>query len=112
MLTVGINTLCNCLKNLFDLTKEKYSDKFERYISLQIAEKCVDMDFQHTEDKKVLEQLEKAKTGMDWYSGGISGILNCFSSIVTMFYHCTRRGCHPCGWYAVADCCICGFCFA
>ena len=85
VLTVGINTLCNCLKNLFDLTKEKYSDKFERYISLQIAEKCVDMDFQHTEDKKVLEQLEKAKTGMDWYSGGISGILNCFSSIVTMF---------------------------
>lgn len=82
-LTVGINTLCNCLKNIFDVTKEKYADTFERYISMQIAEKCVDMDFQHTEDKKVLEQLEKAKTGMDWYSGGIAGILNAFGSIAT-----------------------------
>lgn len=85
VLTVGINTLCNCLKNIFDITKEKYGDTFERYISMQIAEKCVDMDFQHTEDKKVLEQLEKAKTGMDWYSGGIFGILNAFSGIVTSF---------------------------
>lgn len=85
VLTVGINTLCNCLKNIFDITKEKYGDTFERYISMQIAEKCIDMDFQHTEDKKVLEQLEKAKTGMDWYSGGIAGILNAFSSIVTSF---------------------------
>lgn len=84
-LTVGINTVCNCLKNVLDMTKEKYSDAFERYIGMQIAEKCVDMDFQHTEDKKVLEQLEKAKTGMDWYSGGIAGILDSFSSIVTMF---------------------------
>ena len=82
-LTVGINTLCSCLKNIFDITKEKYADTFERYISMQIAEKCIDMDFQHTEDKKVLEQLEKAKTGMDWYSDGIAGILNAFSNIVT-----------------------------
>ncbi|MDE7325701.1 MAG: ABC transporter ATP-binding protein/permease, partial [Lachnospiraceae bacterium] len=82
-LTVGINTLCNCLKNILDMTKEKYADTFERYISMQIAEKCVEMDFQHTEDKKVLEQLEKAKTGMDWYSGGIAGVLNTFSGIVT-----------------------------
>ncbi len=80
--TVGINTLCNCLKNLLDLGKDKYGDTFGRYVSLRIAEKCVDMDFQHTEDKKVLEQLEKAKTGMEWYSGGITGILNAFSGIL------------------------------
>ena len=80
--TVGINMLCNCLKSLLDLGKDKYGDTFGRYISLKIAEKCIDMDFQHTEDKKVLEQLEKAKTGMEWYSGGISGILNAFSGIL------------------------------
>lgn len=83
VLTVGINMLCNCLKNILDMTKEKYADTFGRYISMQIAGKCVDMDFQHTEDKKVLEQLEKAKTGMDWYSGGVAGILNTFSSFLT-----------------------------
>ncbi|MDE7300523.1 MAG: hypothetical protein K2N94_17150, partial [Lachnospiraceae bacterium] len=82
-LTAGINLLCNLLKNVFDTEKGKCSDTFERYISMLIAEKCVDMDFQHTEDKKVLEQLEKARTGMDWYSGGIAGIMEAFGGFVT-----------------------------
>lgn len=84
-LTIGINALCNCLKNILDITKEKYADLFEKYVAMLLAEKCIDMDFQHTEDKKVLEQLEKAKTGMDWYSGGIAGIMNTFGGVLTDF---------------------------
>lgn len=32
------------------------------------------LDFQLTEDKAALDQLEKARTGMTWYSGGVYGI--------------------------------------
>ncbi|MDE6674730.1 MAG: ABC transporter ATP-binding protein/permease, partial [Acetatifactor sp.] len=32
------------------------------------------LDFQLTEDKAALDQLEKARTGMTWYSGGAYGI--------------------------------------
>ncbi len=84
-LTAGMNLLCNLLKNFVDRETGKCKDKFERYVSLLAAEKCIDMDFQHTEDKKVLEQLEKAKTGIEWYSGGIGGIMEAFGGFVTNF---------------------------
>ena len=82
-LTVGLTWVCNCLRSFSDLTKEKYDDLFGRYLNMVLSEKCIDLDFQHTEDTKVLEQLEKAKTGIDWYSGGISGILNTFGILLT-----------------------------
>ena len=41
---------------------------------MQIARHSMALDFQLTEDKKALDQLEKAKTGMTWYSGGAYGI--------------------------------------
>ena len=82
-LTVGLTWVCNCLRSFCDLTKEKYDDLFGRYLNMVLSEKCIDLDFQHTEDTKVLEQLEKAKTGIDWYSGGISGILNTFAILLT-----------------------------
>jgi ABC-type multidrug transport system fused ATPase/permease subunit len=34
----------------------------------------MELDFQLTEDKEALDQVEKARTGMDWYSGGAYGI--------------------------------------
>lgn len=82
-LTVGLTWVCNCLRSFSDLTKEKYDDLFGRYLNTVLSEKCIDLDFQHTEDTKVLEQLEKAKTGIDWYSGGIGGILNTFAILLT-----------------------------
>ena len=82
-LTVGLTWVCNCLRSFCNLTKEKYDDLFERYLNMVLSKKCIDLDFQHTEDTKVLEQLEKAKTGIGWYSGGISGILNTFGNILT-----------------------------
>ena len=82
-LTVGLTWVCNCLRSFCDLTKEKYDDLFGRYLNMVLSEKCIDLDFQHTEDTKVLEQLEKAKTGIDWYSGGIGGILNTFGILLT-----------------------------
>ena len=82
-LTVGLSFVCNSLKNFLDITKEKYDDLFGRYLNMMLSEKCIELDFQHTEDTKVLEQLEKAKTGIDWYSGGIAGILNVFGEMLT-----------------------------
>jgi ABC-type multidrug transport system fused ATPase/permease subunit len=38
----------------------------------------MELDFQLTEDKKALEQIEKARTGMEWYSGGVNGVSDQF----------------------------------
>lgn len=84
-LTVGISMICGFSYNMMHFTTEKHRDLFERYLDVMISEKCIRMDFQHTEDKKALEQLEKAKTGISWYSGGISGILGTVGDILRDF---------------------------
>ncbi len=52
----------------------KYEQRLEDHFSVQIGRHSMGLDFQLTEDKKALDQLEKAKTGMSWYSGGVYGV--------------------------------------
>lgn len=81
-LTVGATFLINVLRNIIKETKGKYADDIGKYTSRVLLEKTLTMDFEQTEDPKVLEQLEKAKTGMEWYSGGICGIADATSNIL------------------------------
>ncbi len=76
----GILTLAN---SLFSITIEKYAEKFNNYFSVEIGRRVMEMDFCHTEDKKALDQVEAAKTGMSWYSGGVDGICSPFFEIIS-----------------------------
>lgn len=58
-----------CRNNL-----EKYQERLNNFYSMEISRHAMCLDFELTEDKKCLEQLEKAKTGMSWYSGGAYGM--------------------------------------
>lgn len=53
---------------------EKYKEKMDNYFTEQISLRVMELDFQLTEDKEALDQIEKARTGIDWYSGGVYGI--------------------------------------
>lgn len=53
---------------------QKYAEKFDNYFEEEMSRKVMELDFQVTEDKKALDQVEAARTGMDWYSGGVVGI--------------------------------------
>ncbi|MBP5222678.1 MAG: ABC transporter ATP-binding protein [Lachnospiraceae bacterium] len=52
----------------------KYQERLDNYFKVLIGRHAMELDFQLTEDKAALDQLEKAKTGMDWYSGGVYGV--------------------------------------
>jgi ABC-type multidrug transport system fused ATPase/permease subunit len=52
----------------------KYHQRLNNYFSILIGKHSMELDFQLTEDKAALEQIERARTGMDWYSGGVVGI--------------------------------------
>ena len=56
----------------------KYEERLNNYFTQLTSEHSMKLDFQLTEDKEVLDQLEKANTGMSWYSGGVSGIAEQF----------------------------------
>lgn len=55
---------------------------FNRYLSEQLADRAMSMDYEHTEDPAALDQLNKAREGASWYSGGVQDILASLYRIV------------------------------
>ena len=55
---------------------ERYGQKYENHFNAILSRRIMELDFQLTEDKKALDQLELAKNGMSWYSGGINGLMD------------------------------------
>lgn len=62
------------LSERLNMTLQKYQERLNNYFTMQMSLHSMGMDFQLTEDKEALDQLEKARTGMSWYSGGAYGI--------------------------------------
>lgn len=62
---------------------ERYTAKYNNYYTSVISRKVMELDFQLTEDKKALDQLELAKNGMGGYSGGLNGIVEPLFSILS-----------------------------
>lgn len=62
---------------------EKYDEKFQNYFTEELSKRVMELDFQHTENKKALDQIELARTGMSWYSGGVHGICTPFFQIIS-----------------------------
>lgn len=73
ILVVG-EFILHLLNNRLDTTLQKYQERLNNYFTMQMGLHSMGLDFQLTEDKKALDQLEKARTGMTWYSGGAYGI--------------------------------------
>ena len=73
ILVLGEATMA-IVHSILDLLTEKYAEKFENLFSEQMSRKVMELDFQLTEDKKALDQIELARNGMSWYSGGVNGI--------------------------------------
>ena len=62
---------------------ERYGQYFENHFKMILSKRIMELDFQLTEDKKALDQLELAKNGMSWYSGGLNGLLDPFFSLLS-----------------------------
>ena len=62
------------INQLATMTLSKYQERLDNYFRERTGAHAMELDFQLTEDKQALEQLDKANTGMSWYSGGVYGI--------------------------------------
>lgn len=71
---LGGEFLLIVLNQLATSTLGKYQERLDNYFRERTSAHAMELDYQLTEDKKALEQLEKANTGMSWYSGGVYGI--------------------------------------
>ena len=77
---VVVSFVLNVLNGTLDSIVGKYGQKFENHFNMQLSKRIMELDFQLTEDKKALDQLELARNGMSWYSGGLNGLLEPFFS--------------------------------
>lgn len=64
------------------VVNQKYGEKFDNYFTEDLSRKVMELDFQVTEDKRALDQVEAARTGMSWYSGGVVGIFSPLFEII------------------------------
>lgn len=81
ILVIGSNGLL-FLGFFLGMLQEKYDESLSMYVTELLSMRIMDMDFQLTEDKAALDQLEKAKNGISWYSGGVHGIATQFFGII------------------------------
>lgn len=73
IIAVG-STLLSLIASVLGCIMEKYDYKMQNYFTEQISLRVMELDFQLTEDKEALDQIEAARTGMSWYSGGVHGM--------------------------------------
>ena len=81
-LLIGLEVVFRLLNDLCTNYINRYSTRLERYFDILIGRHVMELDFQLTEDKEALEQIEKARTGMEWYSGGVNGISDQFFDFI------------------------------
>lgn len=71
---VGGELIINVIMERISNQLMKYQQRLDNHFSTLTGLHSMELDFQLTEEKEALDQVEKARTGMDWYSGGAYGI--------------------------------------
>ena len=84
-LLIGFTLLGNCIVKFSTAIRNATNEWFNRYLEQTIAAQAMDMDFEFTENPDALDQLNKAKDGIAWYSGGVDGVLSNFYKVVLNF---------------------------
>lgn len=84
VLVVG-NIGLSYLMSVISTAMSNIDDLFDRYFNRQLSFHVMKMKFEYTEDPSNLNEIEKAKNGISWYSGGVAGIVGCVKSIITSF---------------------------
>ncbi len=81
-LICGSNLLANVMSNVAFQWRSVLEEWFNEYFEVRLAEHTMQMDFEHTEDPDALDQLNRAKEGISWYSGGVVGVLNSLYELI------------------------------
>ncbi len=72
---VAADFLTRMINNASTQLESVLQEWFTEYIDIQLADRSMTMDFEHTENPDALDALDKAQEGMSWYSGGVTGVL-------------------------------------
>lgn len=106
---IGGECILTVLRQLASTRLSKYNERLDNYFVMCTSAHTMNLDYQLTEDKEALDQLEKANTGMSWYSGGVYGISEQFfmllGNLLKIFGYITVIALHA--PLLLAVCCLC-----
>lgn len=81
VLTLAVEIISRTMENAANFILDAMKEWFTEYFETLLSDHAMKMDFQYTEDPKVLDQMNKAKEGVSWYSEGVVGILSSFYNV-------------------------------
>ena len=79
---VASQFVANIIGGLVNWKKDLIREYFSEYFEVAVNDHAMEIDFQHTENPEALDQMNKAKEGISWYSGNVTGILDQFFGII------------------------------
>ena len=86
VILIAGEAICQLINDLCTNHINRYSSRIEKYFNVLIGRHVMELDFQLTEDKEALEQIEKARIGMEWYSGGVDGVSDEFFGFLSNLF--------------------------
>lgn len=76
------NAILGRVSSYSSMKAGQYSNLYDNSLNELLIRRTMEMDFSLTENKEALDQIQKAKEGISWYSGGIPGIITPFLDII------------------------------
>lgn len=83
LLIIAGNFLLTTLARGLNETRIKMEDWFAKVLDMRIGNKAMTMQFSDTESSEAIEAEKKAEIGLSWYSGGIRGLSDCVTTILS-----------------------------
>lgn len=82
-LIVGFNLIFSLISTVLYHSYSRSRTYLDKKFDEILIKKIMEIDFEHTEDPEVLNQIEKAKNGLSWYSGGPVEFIRIVRDIIT-----------------------------
>ena len=76
IITVATQFLVSLLNQIAGSINSSCSEYFNEYFDIQLSDFSMSIDYELTEDPEILDQKNRAKEGMSWYSHNVPGILD------------------------------------
>ena len=86
ILTLSLIVFQNLVNNIAIHIKAVDQLFISQELQLDISEKSIRMDFEYTEDPEALDRMNRAREGIDWYSGGFTGIFDQLFNVVSNIF--------------------------
>lgn len=80
--TIVIPFIASVIQSIASRIRSLCDEWFNEYFQVKVNDLAMSVDFELTEDPAALDQMNKAKEGMSWYSGNVCGILDQLFDIV------------------------------